>query len=179
MNFIGIDNGVSGSIGIVNDKSSVYLPMPIKKSLSYTKQKAFFNRVDTIELLDILMPLRENACFCILERPMVNPGRFQATVSALRALEATLIVIEEAKIPYRYIDSKEWQRAMFPQGLWTVKKDKRGRPHMKADPIELKLASLEIGKRLFPQINFTGCDDADGLLIAEYARRTYNNATPT
>jgi len=40
---------------------------------------------------------------------MVDPHRFVATASALRALEATLIVIEMLNLEYTYIDSKEWQ----------------------------------------------------------------------
>jgi hypothetical protein len=91
-----------------------------------------------------------------IERPMVNPTRFQATASALRALEATLIILEELKIPYIYVDSKEWQKDLLPKEL-------KGE--------ELKEASLNIGKRLFPKIDFTGFKDADGLLIAEWGRR--------
>jgi hypothetical protein len=37
---------------------------------------------------------------------------------------------------------------------------------------ELKLASLETGKRLFPMARLDGFKDADGLLIAEHCRRT-------
>jgi len=91
--------------------------------------------------------------FCLLERPMVNPGRFKATASALRALEATLIVLERLNIPFQYIDSKEWQRHLLPKG---IEKD------------ELKKAALDVARRLFPSVQ---TKDADSLLIAEYARR--------
>ena len=169
---IGIDNGVSGSIGIVNGKSAFYCPMPVEKDLNYTKKKAFFNRVNVNELMNLLKPyVQADQCFCVLERPMKNPGRFAATISAVRALEATEIVLKLLKVPRSYIDSKEWQKGLLPSGLWRTVKDKNGRDRLKADPAELKLASLEIGKRLFPSINFNGMKDADGLLIAEYARR--------
>lgn len=84
---------------------------------------------------------------------MINPGRFRATVSAIRALEATLIIIEDLKLPYKYIDSREWQKALLPKDL---------------EKEELKKASLQIGKRMFPNINFDSFTDADGLLIAKY-----------
>jgi hypothetical protein len=87
---------------------------------------------------------------------MVNPMRFLATTSALRALEATLIVIEQLELPYQYIDSKEWQKALLPHGL------KRE---------ELKKAAIDIAKRLFPQFTNLSSGQADALLIAEYARR--------
>ena len=158
MVFIGIDNGVSGSVGIVNTDGSVinYLHTLIRKELNYTKTKQWLNRVDGIALSEILANYSVNQAFVYIERPMVNPGRFRATVSALRALEATLIVIESIHLPYQYIDSKEWQKVLLPSGL---------------EREELKEASLQVGKRLFPNINFKGFDDADGLLIAEYIRR--------
>lgn len=161
MNFLGIDNGVSGSIGIVNQTSSVYLSMPIKRVLNYTKSKQFLNRIDVDNLRLILSAYSSLEMLCLVERPMINPTRFKATVSAIRALEATIIVLEALKIPYQYIDSKEWQKSLLPSGL-------RGP--------ELKLASLEVGKRLFPSINFKGCKDADGLLIAEHGRRTHGKS---
>jgi hypothetical protein len=89
---------------------------------------------------------------------MVNSTRFNATLSAIRALEATLIALEQAQWPYEYIDSKEWQKELLPKGL-------KGSD-------ELKNASLDIGKRLFPELNIK--KDADGLLIAEYLRRKQN-----
>ncbi|MDA3809619.1 MAG: hypothetical protein PF518_04730 [Spirochaetaceae bacterium] len=90
---------------------------------------------------------------------MVNPTRFTATLSAIRCLEATIIAFEMYDIPYQYCDSKQWQKELLPAGI-------KGTP-------ELKKASADIGCRLFPEheelIQKHG--DADGLLIAEWARR--------
>jgi len=158
---IGIDNGVSGTIAILTRCGQLVLhkDMPIKKELSYTKTKQYISRIDTVKLYLILKKYmnkeKDRYAVCYLERPMVNPGRFKATASALRALEATLIVLERIHIPYRYIDSKEWQRALLPK---------------KIDKAELKNAAINIANRIFPG---TQVKDADGLLIAEYARRQY------
>jgi hypothetical protein len=89
---------------------------------------------------------------------MVNSTRFNATLSAIRALEATLIALEESQFPYEYIDSKEWQKLLLPKGL-------KGSD-------ELKKASLDVGKRMFPELEIK--KDADGLLIAEFMRRKYS-----
>ena len=160
MVIIGIDNGVSGQIGAVytNGDASLYAT-PTMKLLHYTKQKQYFTRINTPELAVILKSIVEKGlwqAFVLLERPMVNPTRFKATESALRSYEATLIVIENLKIGYRVVDSKEWQKKMLPEGL--------------KGP-ELKKASLAVGMRTFPQIDFSKFDDADGLLLAEYGRR--------
>ena len=71
-------------------------------------------------------------------------------------MEATVIALEFLKLPFDYIDSKEWQKALFPKGY----KD-------------TKIASNSLGKRLFPTANIHSHEDFDGILIAEYLRRTY------
>lgn len=155
--YVGIDNGVSGSIGIIplNGVGAQFHHTPTFSSQTYTKKKANITRVDVAKLVDILRGL--TSPFAILERPMVNPGRFTATTSALRALEALLISLEMCNIPYMFVDSKEWQSVLLPRGT-------KG-----AD--DLKKASLDIGTRLFPQFKHLFKKDADGLLMAEWARR--------
>lgn len=161
--WIGIDNGVSGSLAMVTEEGTVrFAPTPTKSELSYTKVKQMITRIDgeklyswllnCMETLDLNRPDR---ILVIIERPMVNPMRFKPTVSALRAFEATLIVCESLKLPYQYIDSKEWQKVLLPSGI-----------HKE----ELKTASLQIGTRLFPGV-VSKHKDRDSLLIAEYARR--------
>ncbi len=158
--FIGIDNGVSGSIAVIGSDSRVSLifPMPVKKELNYTKAKGWINRVDAEKLRSIIDPFIEFSKV-YLERPMINPKRWKASVSAIRALEATLIVCEQLGLSVQYVDSKEWQKVMLPKGLKSE---------------ELKSASLSIGKRMFPSLKNHFKKDADSLLMAEWARRKYS-----
>ena len=132
--------------------------MPTLSELNYTKEKHNITRVSFDELQFWLADFPKAEI--VLERPMVNPKRFTATQSALRALEATLCVLESLNCSKIYIDSKEWQKVMLPKGT-------KGTP-------DLKKASLDIGCRMFPEhkemIDKQG--DADGMLIAEWARRT-------
>jgi len=158
--YIGVDNGTSGSIGIVSNDSEfkpIFVPTPTFKEQSYTKKKANISRIDTVALESLLSPFKDD-CFTLIERPLVNPGRFKATLSGIRALEATLIIIEHLKIPYMYIDSKEWQKAMLPSGF--------------KGP-ELKTVSCDISCRLFPHLSeqIKKQKDGDSILIAEYGRR--------
>lgn len=157
--YIGIDNGVTGSVGVISyHQEPVFFQTPVKRQLSYTKKAKWINRIDTNLLALWLMPFKKNG-FVYLERPMVNPGRFDATVSALRALEATLIVVEDLEMPVTYVDSKQWQKVMLPSGLQKE---------------QLKKASLDIGKRMFPQFKSVFTKDADGILIAEWAKRMFS-----
>src|SRR6185436_10869341 len=111
MIFLGIDNGVTGSLGVVLDNErAIYKPMPVIRCLNYTKSKQWLHRINGEALTEFLQDMSPEIKMCLIERPMVNPGRWKATVSAIRALEATQIVLELLKIPYSFIDSKEWQR---------------------------------------------------------------------
>jgi hypothetical protein len=160
--YIGIDNGVTGSIAILQENDDRFFETPIKVEQSYTKKKQNITRL-SLGFLNILDCVEdENKEFrntlVIIERPMVNPTRFKATLSAIRCLEATLFCLETKNIPYMYIDSKEWQRELLPKGLQKE---------------ELKKASCDIACRLFPEFKdeIIKHKDGDALLIAEYARR--------
>ena len=158
-NYIGIDNGVSGSIGIIVTTDSrieaKLYKTPIVRRLDYVGFERYLNRIDVVNLEEMLKGYAPEETIVGIERPMVNPMRFRASVSALRALEATLIVVEKLRFPVVYIDSKKWQKELF------------GKEKVR----DLKLMSLEISRRLFPMVNYDGFKDADGLLIAEYLKR--------
>lgn len=152
--FVGIDNGVSGGVTIIDENEYVlkHIKTPFKNCLNYTKKKAFINRVDFDVLKQALVEAGENT-FVMIERPMINPGRFTASISAMRCMEATEIILEQLQIPYQFIDSKEWQQKMLPSGL-------------KGD--DLKKAANEVGKRLYPKLKIV---NADCLLMALYCKR--------
>lgn len=154
--YIGLDNG-TGSLGIIRpDGKVIFGPIPSKKEQSYTKKEQGITRVDHLKLYEVLST-EGNDCFVIIERPFTGSAKhFKAIVSGMRALESVLTVIERLGLSYQYIDSREWQKALLPEGI-------KGTP-------ELKAASLQIGTRLFPQVE-SKHKDRDGLLIALYAQR--------
>lgn len=155
--FVGLDNGVSGSIGIIgNDIEPVFVKTPVKKEQDYTKMKKIVTRLDYSAFMELFSKYNKNDICVLLERPLVNSQRFTASTSALRCHEAELIMLEIMGVRHMFIDSKEWQKIMLPKGC---------------NGEELKKASLDIGNRLFPQFEDFKHPDRDGLLIAEYARR--------
>ena len=156
--YVGIDNGVTGTIGIVGDDIQPQIHhTPVKKEQDYTKAKNIVSRLDCNGLMEILNQFNKNDIHVVCERPMINPTRWKASMSAIRCWEAQLIILEVLGVPHQFIDSKEWQKELLPKGI-------KG-----AD--EQKKASKDIGKRLFPQFADFKHSDFDGLLIAEYARR--------
>lgn len=158
--YLGIDNGVSGSIALLVDGKALFVPTPTRTEKSYTKSAAKITRIDFEELNARLLAWRHlsSEIHGIIERPYVNPKGFKATVSALRSLEATLIGLEMNGVSYEYIDSKVWQKAMLPG----------------VSGADLKSASRDVGIRLFPGLReeIGEHKDADSLLIAEWARRS-------
>ena len=165
--YIGIDNGTSGTIGILGEHNMVFIETPIVKEQSYTKKKEIISRVDINKLYEVFAEAMNNEgcqpsdCMVVMERPMINPEMFKTSMSASRTLEAELCVVEMLSMPHMYIDSKQWQREILPQGI-------KGSP-------ELKKASRDIGKRLFPVHEFwiDRHKDADGILIAYWARKNH------
>lgn len=163
MIYIGIDNGVTGAVAAVTDTSSIVFHTPTFSQQSYTKTKNNITRVDFDNLKRKLSQIsHENSgqIKAYIERPMVNPARFASTLSAIRALEATQIILEQLQIAYEFIDSKKWQKVMLPARV--------------TGSAELKKASYDRGLQIFPQhAEFIKKQkDADALLIAEFARRT-------
>jgi len=162
--YIGIDNGVSGSIGLIRqsatERHTEFFPVPTFSEQNYTKAKQNITRIDHKSLLERLRYVA-GEIHIVMERPMVNPMRFRATTSALRALESTLCILEMLDLSFSYVDSKAWQKMLLPLGV-------KGTP-------ELKKASIDIGCRLFPEHAeaIRKQKDADGILIAEYCRRTF------
>lgn len=163
--YIGVDNGVTGTIACAGECQYQMIETPIIEEQSYTKKKQLIKRIDHLALKQWLIDLMGEGIspsdlVAVMERPMINPARFVASISAARSLEATLCVIEDLGIPHLYIDSKEWQSEMLPKGI--------------VGSSELKKASKDIGLRLFPNQADVICKhkDADALLISEWARRT-------
>ena len=163
MIYIGIDNGTTGSIGIIRQDSGEidFIKTPVISELNYQKKKQEITRINHREMLTIFHTYYglDGGIIIGIERPMVDPRRFKQTTAALRAFESTLIAIEQFELPYMYVDSKAWQKLLLPAGI--------------KGTANLKKASLQIGKRLFPSLSDKFENDADGILIAEYLRRTY------
>lgn len=163
--WLAIDNGATGSVAFITEQGKVrFGPVPTKFEQNYTKAKQNITRINGNELYrwileSLQLPgfdLQRDRCLVIMERPMVNPRRFKQSLSSVRAFEATLIIIESLLLPYQYIDSKNWQKMMLPEGT---------------EGDELKRLSLEMGNRFFPEFCNSKCKDRDSLLMAEYARR--------
>ena len=165
MIIVGIDNGTSGSIGVLgkdNSLAQMHL-VPSFAEQDVTQKKQNITRLDFDKFCDFLLELVEDDpnVQIFLERPLKNPKLFNSTISAVRCLEAQLIAFKLLALPYQVIDSKHWQKVFFPVG--TTSKD-------------TKKLSKEVGCRLFPHLKYKieAHGDADGLLIARYGQKQFN-----
>lgn len=170
--YIGIDNGVSGTIGILaEDEAPLFVKTPTKSMQDYCKEKKNITRIDQKALLDLLKYYTDDwyKVHVCMERPMVNSTMWRASESAMRAFEVTWAIVELLEYPISFCASTDWQRELLPKNL-PKKLDKNGNPKG-YDPAVLKKASLDIGNRLFPMFQDVKHPDRDGILIAEWARR--------
>ena len=107
--YIGIDNGTTGTIGIVGDdiRPQIY-HTPVKKEQDYTKAKKNVSRLDVKGFMELLTIHKDKDIHVICERPMINPTRWTASMTAIRCWEAQLVVLEVLGIAHQFVDSKEW-----------------------------------------------------------------------
>lgn len=152
--YIGIDNGVSGSIGILRDG----VPELIH-AREYTRPKAKRKgslECDPFAITKILEDAKPDGV--VLERPF--RGQFRNTeVSAAHFDSVVRTILETRGIPFIQVDSKKWQGPL----LGIVKAG------------ETKHTSLSLGKRRWPalaaQIEDQG--DADALFMAVHAMHEF------
>lgn len=159
--WIGIDNGVSGTIGVMStDKEPEFFKTPAIMMQDYTVAKKNITRLDAKAFYNFLSSKKQeyglNLDIC-MERPMINPTMFKASESAVRCFEAQWAIVELLGLPVRFIPSGDWQKIVLPKGI-------KGAP-------ELKKASLEIGNRMYPQFKDIKHPDRDGLLIAYWMKK--------
>lgn len=161
--FIGIDNGASGSIGVLRiGKPPIYIPTPAHTEMDYQKTKPRqITRVTYNMFQMYLQGFNPETTAVLLERPMINPERFFQSIGAARAYESELIALEQSRFLVEVIDSKEWQYAIFGQNTNTGSES------------ITKTMSRRYGKLYYPKIDIGNMDDYDGILIAHFARLKY------
>ncbi len=178
---IGIDNGTSGAMCVLRagcghtfkPEVSHFWRTPSLEWRNYQKEIKFTSRLDVPALISKLRPFSNlESVVAVLERPLVNPTRFTASLCAVRCFEATMVVLEQFGIPYRIIDSKEWQSALLPRGI--------------KGPANLKEAGRIWCRSKYPHLAYEhderkplkyAPDDADAVLIAYYAVQMWGKET--
>lgn len=120
--YIAIDNGVTGAVAVNSSDYVDFFKTPTVDDIQYTKKPQGVTRLDGGTLYRALAKAAKCSyrVYILIERPLVNPRRFIPSMSAVRCLEATLVVLgmlndKYGNIYYRYIDSREWQGAMIPR----------------------------------------------------------------
>lgn len=161
--FLGIDNGVSGTIGIIQvNKEPMCFPIPTVEEVDFhSGEERMITRINHSLLNVIFSGLNPEKTMCFMERPMYNNRRFAQSISAARAFESVLLSLEKFEIRKEVIDSKKWQNYFFPTN------------HRRREKGMTKLLSNTVGKKLFPSLDASEVDDYDGILIAKYCQIVY------
>jgi len=161
--YVGIDNGTTGTIGVVGKGYTDFIETPRMRRRDFQKSREkYLYRLDW-ELFHIKIQAHIDRCkgslAVVIERPFSNAKCWDASIAALRCWESQLQVLERLGVFEPILcSSGPWQKELLPG----VKGEE-----------SLKLASKVLGLELFPEhaeiINKH--KDADGILIAEWARR--------
>lgn len=156
MKYIGIDNGLSGGIAVIEDRKILeILPMPV---VAGTKGK---NELDILVIQNLLWKYRG---VLIIEKAQAMPK--QGSVSMFNYGKNYGIIIGLAVsvgMPTHYIPPKTWQKEMF----------------VGVDKTDTKAASVQVAKQFYPthaflasvrsKVPHNGMTDA--VLIATYGFR--------
>lgn len=154
--YIGIDNGSTGTIGIIAPDGVKFLETPVVESLHYGKKGGLIKRLDRPAFKTLLAGLNPVDCIVKIERPFTaGPMMINAMLHAHRFFESTICTLEDLGFGYEVIDSGTWQKAMLGE--------------VKGSP-ELKKASKLRGIQLYPQFSdlIKKHGDADGILISHF-----------
>lgn len=158
-----IDNGNTGSMGWYGEAGAGFCMVPVKTRMSHHVRPHKIKAVDGPALSALISNIiqrtghgKEGVIVC-RERPMINPRRWKASLSASRSDEAETIALEAAGVPFIYVDSKTWQHGTLPSS---------GTKGVTSST--LKAESMAEGLRLFPEFSalIKKHKDADGILGA-------------
>lgn len=158
--WVGIDNGTTGTIGIIFSRGDyMFTRVPSKEEINYQRKKVHtITRIHRQNLITLLTGSLAGASDVrvMIEKPYTQAIASQALTCGHRALEAVLNVVEDLSYPHEIIPASDWQKMLLPAGL-------KG--------IQAKRAGVDVCRKLFPQLDWDKIKDADGMLIAEYCRR--------
>lgn len=174
---IGLDNGATGTVcSIIPEMKYIdFIQTPSIVSLDYPKDLQYISRIDINELSKWIKKKIKKAkkfynqpikMIVVMQRPMVNPQRFKQSGNALRALEATIIMLQSLQIDYVIIDSKKWQHYFF--GKNTMILDLKAQSMKKGLQILNNYKIRVKDKELMSDI-IKKHGDADGMLICQFA----------
>ena len=169
---IGIDNGTTGTMcsWIIQKGICDFIQTPSYRTLNYQKEINYIDRLQHKKFKEWLNLQIKNAkrvykneikVIIILQRPMVNPQRFESSLLAVRAFESALVILQQLNLNYIVIDSKQWQHYFFGK---------------ETTFINLKYESLKKGLNIINEENVNYLKeiiikhgDADALLITKFA----------
>ena len=162
MIFIGIDPGKSGAVAVLDGDTERFgrsvFPTP-------TDGKEY-NEAAMLALLEEY----DMAKLCAIEKTQAMPGQGSTSMHSI-GYGAGLwhMALTACRIPFQVVSPRVWQKVM----------------HAGIGGDDLKAKSIIAAKRLFPLVSLkrterSKIDDhnmAEALLLAEYARRVYKEAT--
>jgi hypothetical protein len=168
---VGIDNGTTGTVGIVGGPTAFFGHVPNFEAVSHVKSKGFCTRIDRAKLKDILYVhgcAGDHACTNVrvyIEAPFTMQFSTEAVLMAHRAYEAVLSVCDDLGLPAEVVQPKAWQSVQLGDRLAMPTKNVKG-----AVKPDTKKASLLKGIQLYPSLEaaIRQHGDADGLLIAHH-----------
>lgn len=195
---ISMDNGTTGSFCILDNKGKLiaFEHIPTLKEKSWrkeeppkkkttkgkTKKKSPVNHYTVVDIDKLQKSLVAKTAQYIdlvayIERPAVSfMSKFgmHTALSAFGAYISVAYVMRKLQIPYHWVDSKEWQEYTIPEAMSKFKDDKKKKVKSTLRNKDLKIASNNLAKKLFPNIVLKEEGDGDCLCMGYYFHQKLN-----
>ncbi len=189
MYILGIDNGVTGSLALMDHTGKVifHAPVPVYKEHKWTKPKKQKLKTKTKIVYDEITMIDVDALQRMLvkytstisdihayvERPAISYAAawsMKTSISAAMSWAYVVYVLKKLQIPRTDLDSKEWQHQLIPEA--SGEKNKEYMKTLKAGERNklLKEAAYDLAKTLYPALNSKDKGFGDSICICEYGR---------
>ena len=189
MYILGIDNGVTGSIAMMDHSGKIVMhsPVPVYKEQKWTKPKTQKLKTKTKLVYDEITMIDADALqrmlvkytstisdiHCFLERPAISYAAawsMKTSISAAMSWAYVVYILKKLQIPRTDIDSKDWQKQLIPEAMGVNNKEYMKTLKAGERNKLLKDAAYDLAKTLYPPLNSKDKGAGDSICICEYGR---------
>lgn len=191
---LSMDNGTTGSFCIIDSKGKLlaFEHIPTLKEHSWRKEdkpkkskkkkKSPVTQYTVIDIDKLQLTIRRYLAFnpdmvAYIERPAVSfMSKFgmHTALSAFAAFVSVAYVMRKLEIPYHWVDSKEWQDYTIPEAMAKNREQKKQKVKTTLRNKDLKIASDNLARELFPNIVLKESGDGDCLCMGYYFHNKLN-----
>jgi hypothetical protein len=163
--YIGIDPGKTGALTVSTKEQTYTINMPATRSETVDLFEGLYNTALCID----------EKIFAVCEKVSSMPNNSARSMFTFGQMyERVLCCLTSSCIPFELVLPNTWQKEFSIPKRKTMVVIKNGVETKQKEPVSIhKQKILEKAQSLYPKLNIGRKDNADSVLIHEYAKRKY------